>query len=183
MNTNEPHTNTSTATTASPRDLTEEEMVAHFLSPERAATRTILALHDPHLGSGERPDLVIQHLRDRIDAAAAGDMTDARRILASQMLTLERMTQYLFARAAHLQDSPNTQERFMRMAMRAQAQCHHTAQLMERMAPEKKKATAPAASKVPAPSRVTAPIAYSPRPVIPDAPPSSPAKADGAACT
>ena len=137
-------TDTAETTTPSPRRLTEEEIAAHFLSPERATTRTIMALNDHHLGSDEKPEVLIKQLRERIDAMAAGDMTDVRRMLASQVITLERMAQYLFARAAYLQDLFPSQVRYMRLAMRAQAQSHRTAQLLEKMAPAKDKETAEA---------------------------------------
>ena len=139
------------ATASQPQkpELSDEEIVAHFVSPERATTRTIIAMGDEHLGSIERPDLLIKQVRARIDAAASGDMKDVCRMLASQILTLERMAQHLFARASHSRDNMNKQERYLRLAMRAQAQSLRTALAVQQMADKQERRASRAITQSP----------------------------------
>lgn len=100
---------------------------AHYIaSPELAAARTMVAAEGASGMSGllDVPELVAT-LRNQAKAANSGDLAHAEAMLMNQATALQSLFARLTERGMHA-DYINNFEAFLRMALRAQAQCRAT---------------------------------------------------------
>ena len=74
------------------------------------------------------------YIRDRVDAAAGGDMTMASRMLAAQAMTLDTIFTGLAERMFNnLGQYPQTAERYGRLALKAQANARATIEALAKL--------------------------------------------------
>ena len=129
------------------------------LSPELAAALSLDLMMGKNLAeAGIDPATVTQTLNAGGRAAADGDLSQVRRTLTAQVATLDRMFHHLFQLAHSGGLSHDLFERYLRLALRAQAQCARTIGVLGRLCPE------PARENTAQPQAKTA---HSPRPAAP----------------
>ena len=154
-----------------------EDLVAGIaLSPELAAAVSMDLIMGPHLAeAGIGTATVTQQLQAEGRAVAGGDLEHVRRTLTAQVALLDRMFHHLF-QLAHIagKQSHHLFERYLRLALKAQAQSAHTSAVIGRLclepvhrpktppqrSPEKAEAVAKPSSKptaTAAPSTATSP--------------------------
>ena len=97
------------------------------LSPERSAAEAI------HRFAGIDPDNLTGLLEAQGNAAAMGDFEGARRSLAAQVTTLERMFLHFCELAMKQPTGSDPYERLMRLSLRAQLQCARTVAILGRL--------------------------------------------------
>ena len=124
-----------------------------MLSPEMSAACSMQGMMDECLvEAGIDITTVSQMLGGQGTAVADGDLEQARRSLAAQAATLERMFHYLYRLATVAEKhSFDLHERYLRLAMRAQAQSMRTLHVLGRLSPrpaKQAKAVSPQAQKV-----------------------------------
>lgn len=73
------------------------------------------------------PQMLVAEMTDRIKAVTAGDMREPERMLMGQAMALQAIFANLANRAAmNMGEYPQTVERYMRLALKAQSQCRAT---------------------------------------------------------
>jgi len=145
-----------------------------MLSPEMKAANSMHCILDNSLVEvGLDSHSLNDLLQEQGEAVAEGDFAHARRSLAAQASALEQMFHYLFRCATVAQKhSQDLFERYMRLALKAQAQAMRTQTALGRLSP-KPRAKAPAVPPPPAaatrpaspPPKAPVPAPVSPRPV------------------
>ena len=157
-----------------PEDL-KGRIAGIMLSPEMAAAQSAERMLDPCLAeAGIGPATVAELLKAQGEAAASGDLEQVRRTLAAQVTTLDRMFHHLF-QLAHVagNQSHHLFERYLRLALKAQAQSAHTAHVLNRLCRE-----APGGTRVT--EKVSAAVGSSPAPSpAPASPQRQPAEVGG----
>lgn len=123
------------------------------LAPESIAAATVLDLADP--GTYQNLDLptLLDQLRDHGDAVMRGDMTLAKRTLASHLPTLQALLARLLADSVRA-PAPREREVFLKLALRAQAQCVTTIEALTALSTRQ---DSPAVAE---PAPVQAPVTY-----------------------
>ena len=108
------------------------------LSPELAAALSTHLMMGPNLAEvGIDAATVTQQLNAEAQAVVAGDLAQVRRILTSQVVTLDRMFHHLFGLAcAGGKHSHDLYERYLRLALKAQAQSVRTMHVLGRLCHE-----------------------------------------------
>ena len=153
-----------------PEDL-KGRVAGIMLSPEMAAAQSAERMMDPCLAeAGIGPATVAELLKAQGEAAANGDLEQVRRTLAAQVATLDRMFHHLF-QLAHVagKQSHHLFERYLRLALKAQAQSAHTSHVLSRLCRE-----TPGETREPAKSATAVESSPSPRP-LPASPQRQPA--------
>ncbi|NMF99916.1 hypothetical protein GPA27_21310 [Aromatoleum toluolicum] len=73
------------------------------------------------------PQTLVAEMTDRIKAVVGGDMREPERMLMGQAIALQAIFSSLANRAAiNMGEYPQTVERYMRLALKAQSQCRAT---------------------------------------------------------
>jgi hypothetical protein len=88
------------------------------------------------LGDGHRPNLMatMTALEEDVVRASGGDLTLASRILASQAVSLDTLFTEMARRSAlNMGDYPDAMERYMRLALKAQANCRATLEALAKL--------------------------------------------------
>jgi len=93
-----------------------------------AETMAVVAAHRFAGIVGEQdPQMLVAEMTDRIKAVTAGDMREPERMLMGQAIALQAIFASLASRAAmNMGEYPQTVERYMRLALKAQSQCRAT---------------------------------------------------------
>ena len=103
------------------------------LAPELAVATTLHRTMD-HTAHAFDDALTIEaRLRVFTQAVENGDLSHVRRMLASQMVMLERLAHHFTLRMASYKTSPTDYERLGKLAMRAQTQLARTAMILQSM--------------------------------------------------
>ena len=103
------------------------------LAPELALATTLHRTMD-HTAHAFDDALTIEaRLRVFTQAVENGDLSHVRRMLASQMVMLERLAHHFTLRMASYKTSPTDYERLGKLAMRAQTQLARTAMILQSM--------------------------------------------------
>ena len=87
--------------------------------------------------SGEQPDVTdtAEIMAEACKKVRAGDLSDQRDILTSQAMALDAVFTLMVTRSENnMKDYFGAAERFMRLAMKAQAQCRTTIEALDRLA-------------------------------------------------
>ena len=87
--------------------------------------------------SGKQPDLTetVEIMAEACKKVRAGDLSDQRDMLTSQAMALDAIFTTMVNRSENnLKDYFEASQRFMRMAMKAQAQCRTTVEALDRLA-------------------------------------------------
>jgi len=123
------------------------------LAPESIAAATVLDLADP--GTYQNLDLptLLDQLRDHGDAVMRGDMTLAKRTLAAHLPTLQALLARLLADSVRAL-TPRERETLLKLALRTQAQCVTTIEVLAALSARQD--SLPAAAPVP----VEEPVRY-----------------------
>ena len=142
------------------------------LSPELAVAMTMHRTMDATAHDFDDARTMEARLRVFTEAVENGDLSHVRRMLASQMVMLERLAHHFTLRMASYKTAPSDYERLGKLAMRAQTQLARTAMILQSMtnkaAGEKQRAK-PAPRVVPAmPSQSSEVWDLSDRPEAPD---------------
>ena len=103
------------------------------LNPELAVAMTLHRTLDANAHTFDHPNVIAARLREFTKAVEEGDLSHVRRILASQMVMLERLFHHLMARTSHFEYSYKDYERVARLATRAQIQMARTAAILQQM--------------------------------------------------
>ena len=108
-----------------------------MLSPGMAAAHSMDRMTDPCLAeAGIGPGVVAEMLEAQGQAVANGDLAQVRRTLAAQVVMLDRMFHHLFSLAMTAQKhSHDLFERYLRLALKAQAQAARTSLVLRRLSP------------------------------------------------
>jgi hypothetical protein len=93
-----------------------------------AETMAAVAAHRFACVVGEQdPQMLVVEMTDRIKAVTTGDMREPERMLMGQAIALQAIFASLANRAAlNMGEYPQTVERYMRLALKAQSQCRAT---------------------------------------------------------
>ncbi len=86
---------------------------------------------------GEQPDLTetVEIMAEACEKVRSNDLRDQRDILTSQAMALDAIFTLMVARSENnMKDHFTAAERFMRMALKAQAQCRTTIDALDRLA-------------------------------------------------
>ncbi|WP_321327000.1 hypothetical protein [uncultured Parasphingorhabdus sp.] len=87
--------------------------------------------------SGKQPDLTdtVEIMAQACEKVRANDLSDQRDILTSQAMALDAVFTIMVSRAENnLKDHFSAAERFMRLGLKAQAQCRTTIETLDRLA-------------------------------------------------
>ena len=121
------------------------------LAPELAVATTLHRTMDHTAHAFDDARTIEARLRVFTQAVENGDLSHVRRMLASQMVMLERLAHHFTLRMASYKTSPSDYERLGKLAMRAQTQLARTAMILQSMtnaASEKPKKPAPVIGRV-----------------------------------
>ena len=104
------------------------------LAPELAVATTLHRTMDHTAHAFDDARTIEARLRVFTQAVENGDLSHVRRMLASQMVMLERLAHHFTLRMASYKTSPTDYERLGKLAMRAQTQLARTAMILQSMA-------------------------------------------------
>jgi len=154
-------------------------VATEMLFPEMSASLSMDRMMDKSLvEAGIGPETVVEMLKEQGKVMVEGDLAQVRRTLAAQVITLDRMFHYLFkvATEAHEKGSQDISERYLRLALRAQAQSTRTAHAVRVLGGESSKPAAvkPKVAPVPRKNYEPAPVSKTPLPGSPHRPCSPP---------
>ena len=103
------------------------------LAPELAVATTVHRTMDHTAHAFDDARTIEARLRVFTQAVENGDLSHVRRMLASQMVMLERLAHHFTLRMASYKTSPTDYERLGKLAMRAQTQLARTAMILQSM--------------------------------------------------
>ena len=103
------------------------------LAPELAVATTLHRTMDHTAHAFDDARTIEARLRVFTQAVENGDLSHVRRMLASQMVMLERLAHHFTLRMASYKTSPTDFERLGKLAMRAQTQLARTAMILQSM--------------------------------------------------
>jgi len=128
-----------------------------MLAPEMAAAQSMSQMMDLCLKeAGMDLPTVAGMLTTQGEAVADGDLAQVQRSLASQVTTMEHLFHHLFNIAVAAQkDSHDLYERYLRLAMKAQAQSARTAHILGRLSAPARRLEKPKPEPKPAPVEAT----------------------------
>lgn len=116
---------------AKPDDDQERLLASSHLQPTVQAGVTIRAYTKGKEGGGPDVDALISELRTQVESSANGDTERTESILVSQAHTLDVIFGYLARRAArNFGEYLNAAETYTRLALKAQAQCARTLEIL-----------------------------------------------------
>jgi len=142
----------------------KQALAGMMFTPEMTAALSMARIMDPLLKeAGCSVPVVAGLLEQQARAVAEGDLDHVRRTLSAQITSLDQMFHHLFTLATVGSNTPEICERFMRLAMRAQAQSARTSHILARLSPRPaadQAAKQPASS--PAPARAMSPAPHAP---------------------
>ena len=108
--------------------------VADALSPEKAVARSInRMIYASHDSYGVPDNDLASALEEQGQAIARGDLSNVRRMLASQVQLLERLADHLLRKAMASSAHFQMYEKYLRLAMRAQSLFSRTVSLLKSM--------------------------------------------------
>ena len=103
------------------------------LAPELAVATTLHRTMDHTAHAFDDARTIEARMRVFTQAVENGDLSHVRRMLASQMVMLERLAHHFTLRMASYKTSPTDYERLGKLAMRAQTQLARTAMILQSM--------------------------------------------------
>ena len=103
------------------------------LEPEMAVAMTFRWMMDANAHTLDDENTLAARLRVVTKAVEEGDLSHVRRILASQMMVLERLFHHMMAKSSFYKTDPANYERFLKLATRAQTQMARTAAILQHM--------------------------------------------------
>ena len=138
-------------------------LAERMLAPEMGAAQSIQQMMDDSMNEAGIDLLTVAGvLKNQGTTAAEGDLAQARRTLSAQIAMLDRTCLYLFNCAMRAQNrSQDLFERYMRLALKAQAQSAHTTAVLGRLSQIAARAEKAAEPK---PKAGVVPQAAAPRP-------------------
>lgn len=107
-----------------------------MLDPQARNANLAMAFGSPLFGDKQRPDLeqATAALADEVRGAIGGDLSISSRILASHAVVLDTIFTEMARRSgANLGQYPEAAERYMRLALKAQASCRSTLEALGRL--------------------------------------------------
>jgi len=143
------------------RDELRDLVAGVMLSPEMSAASSMQGMMDECLvEAGIDLTTVSKMLGEQSAALEDGDLAQARRSLAAQAATLERMFHHLYRLATVAgKKSVDLHDRYLKLALRAQAQSMRTLQALGRLSPlpvrRARTETPPPPKAIPRPVAVT----------------------------
>lgn len=119
---------TKTKLTKSPATVAADDAKNRAGVATHAETMAAVAAHRFASVVGDQdPQLLVVEMTDRIKAVTSGDMREPERMLMGQAMALQTIFTNLANRAAlNMGEYPQTVERYMRLALKAQSQCRAT---------------------------------------------------------
>ena len=141
------------------------------LAPEKAVAKTFYYTLDHNAHTFDPPDQIALRLREFTLAAENGDLSHVRRILANQIVMLERLFHHLMARLPCHRISPKEYDGLIKLALRTQTQIQRTSLLMKQLGQPR---SAPQKEKSETPTTTTTPPARSPIMKAPEVLPAMP---------